>query len=291
MKLLSFLDFINEAEDVKLDKELREYTLTHVKDSMFQLRSPDYYKEFSVTPYKTEVLDKLKSAHEKLVSSIDELDASKLFDSVSGAELLDYSYGGVFPTEFSLAEVPEITMNLTDEQLSTFNTSPREFLLNNYSQLNKETKEKILDTLRERAEVLCAVVEALFYFIRTEDKENYYDGLNRDEILAEYDKAIEEVSKRLSFSYDGPFSDLARSPLSEDSVTAFWECRKNEKEFNISGTILPQELYAEENISKTKGLRLSLSGKGDTQPVEGYGFFEVGKLQDMVNQFYEKELS
>ena len=258
MKFLNFHDFVNESEDVKLDKELREYTLTHVKEAIFQLRSDSFYKEFSVEPYKKETLDKLKDVHELLTSAIDNLDAGKLFDAINSAEMIDYTYGNVYPSKYDLKAIPEISMSLDDEQMRAFNTSPREFLINNFSQLNKETRENIVESMRERAEVLCAVIEALFYFIRTIDKENYYDNMNRDEILKEYDEVIEKASKSMGFSVEGPFSDLSLSPLSDDTRVAFW-----------------------------KGLRLSLSGMDDAQPEEGYSFFPLSELDEKIKEFYD----
>lgn len=290
MKFLNFHDFVNESEDVKLDKELREYTLTHVKDALFQLRSDNFYKEFSVEPYKKETIGKLKDVHTLLAAAIDTLEAGKLFDAINSAEMIDYTYGNAYPSKYDLKDVPEITMNLNDEQLRAFNTSTKEFLLNNFSQLNKETRENITESLRERAEVLCAVIEALFYFIRTVDKENYYDNMNMDEILKEYDETIEKVSKLVAFSVEGPFADLSLSPLSEDTRVAFWKCKKDGKEFNIFGTILPKELYAEDQVGENKGLRLSISGVEDAQPDEGFAYFGLEELEEKVKEFYDKNL-
>jgi hypothetical protein len=290
MKFLNFHDFVNESEDVKLDKELREYTLTHVREALFQLRSENYYKEFSVEPYKKETIGKLKDVHNLLTSAIDSLEAGKLLDAINSAEMIDYTYGNVYPSKYDLKDVPEITMNLNDDQLRTFNASAKEFLLNNFSQLNKEVKENITESLRERAEVLCAVIEALFYYIRTVDKENYYDNMNRDEILKEYEDVIEKTSKLVGFSIEGPFADLSLSPISEDTRVAFWKCKKDGKEFNIFGTILPRELYTEDQIGGSKGLRLSISGMDDAQPDEGYSYFSLEELEERVKEFYDKNL-
>jgi hypothetical protein len=287
MKFLNFHDFINESEDVKLDKELREYTLTHVKESIFQLRSDNFYREFSVEPYKKETLEKLKDAYELLTAAIDALDAGKLLDAINTTEMIDYTYGNVYPSKYDLKAIPEITMSLDDDQMRSFNTAPKEFLLNNFSRLNKETRENIVESMRERSEVLCAIIEALFYFIRTVDKENYYDNMNRDEILKEYDETVEKASKSTAFSVEGPFSDLSLSPLSEDTRVAFWKCKKDGKEFNVFGTILPKDLYSEDQIGETKGLRLSLSGMDNSQPEEGYAFFPLSELDEKIKEFYE----
>jgi hypothetical protein len=179
-------------------------------------------------------------------------------------------------------------MNLDDEQMRAFTTSAKEFLLNNFSQLNKETRENITESLRERAEVLCAVIEALFYYIRTVDKENYYDNMNRDEILNEYEDAIEKSSKLVGFSVEGPFADTSLSPVSEDTRVAFWKCKKDQKAINVFGTILPKELYAEDQISENKGLRLSISEEDNTQPMEGFAYFGLEELDEKVKEFFDR---
>lgn len=291
MKLHSFDKFLLEAETVKLDKDLREYVLTHVNDALFKLKSSDYYKEFSVTPYKKETLDSLKNAQSYLEKSIKDLNVEEMYDKVIKAELVPYTYGNVFTSKFSLKTVPDISMSLEPEQQRALASSEKEFLMNNFSSLNKPTKDNIIAELRERAEVLCAVIEALFYYIRTIDTDNFYKGMNTDEIVETYEEQIKKSSKEASFSFEGPFSDPAtRSHLVEDSRTAFWTCEKDMKKFVIQATISTVELKTEENVSGTKGLKFSLLVGAEKMPEKDYNFFNVEELTARVKQLNDKIL-
>jgi hypothetical protein len=291
MGILSYDEFLNEEDKVKLDKDLREYTLTHMKDDRFQLKSGDFFKEFSVLPYKAEQIEPLKKAHSKLSTSVEDMSIQSLLGAVRAAESIPYSYGGVYNSPFSFNEIPELLPSLDADQQQALATSEREFILNNFSQLGKTVKDSIIDELRERAEVLCAVIEALFYYIRTIDKDEFYDGMNQSELVKEYETYIEKASKEAGFSFEGPFSEPeAQNNLSANSRTAFWACEKNMKAFLIQATVLPKELYAEENIGGTKGLKFSLTTEDDTDPEKDYSFFNVGELASRVKSFYDNIL-
>ena len=116
MGLLNYNDFLNEEDTVKLDRELREYTLSHMKDDRFQLKSNDYFKEFSVLPYKAELLDKFKEIHEKLVNAIDTLDVQDIYKVIIEAESLSYPYGNAFTSKFTISNVPELLTSLDADQ-------------------------------------------------------------------------------------------------------------------------------------------------------------------------------
>lgn len=288
MRIKTYDDFLSESENIKVKKELKEFTLTHLHDAVFQIKSGDYFKEFSVTPYKDETRDKLKSTFNRLIDAIDQENVSTLYSNVSSAEMLDYKYGNVFPSKFSLMLIPELTVDLTDEQMIALKGSEKDFLLNEFSQLPKRTKDDILIELTDRAQILCCVIEALFYYIRTIDKANFFNGLSTDEIVEDYEKVIEESSKEESFSYDGPSSDpVMKTPLAADSTKAYWLCEKNLKKFVIFGTIAVKDLHAEENIGGTSGLKLSVSLPDDKSPEKDYNYFNLTELTKRVQMFYK----
>lgn len=289
MKLILFEQFLKETENVKVEKELREFTLTHKNGAQFQLKSKDFFKEFSVEPYKNETLDKLKEIFNRLVDALEQENVDKIYALITSAENLDYFYGGIFNSKFSLMLIPEIDTHLTDEQKTSLATSEREFLLNNYSQLSKDLKMEILDELSERAQILCCVIEALFYFVRDTDKKNYYNGMTTDEILEEYEEAIKEASKEVGFSYDGPSDSKDKnSPLSAESKKTYWLCEKNLKKFVIFGTISIEDLYSEENVGGTKGLKLSIFTPDLNSSDDDLNFFDLSELTKRVQNFYNK---
>ena len=287
----SYENFIKETETVKTDKELREYTLTHMNDDFFQLRSKDFFKEFNVTPYKKEVLEKLKDAYDNLVEAVESEKVERLYSAVTKAELLDFNYGKVFQTKFSLVNIPELDANLSNEQKNTLATSEKDFLLNDFSQLPTKTKNEIIRQLSDRAEVLCCVIEALFYYVRKIDKDNYYDGLSRDEVIEAYDEVIEKASKDEHFSFEGPFSDIVtRAEIDQDSEKAYWICEKDLKKFAIMATISTKNLYSEEEIGGTKGLKFSLILVDSKTTEKDFSYFSIDELPKRIKLFYDKIL-
>jgi hypothetical protein len=290
MNFLKYQEFLSESEKVKLEKDLREYSLLHMRESIFQLKSDDFYREFNVLPYKSEEVEKLKLAFSKLTKSLEKMNPLEMFDAVNDAERLNYNYGGIYNTKFQLNSVPDLTLNLEPEDLRTLANSPREFMLNNLSSLNRKSKDALTSELRERAEVLCCVIEALFYYIRSIDKENFYQGMNMDEIVEEYEKQIKKSSKEAVFSFEGPFRDENRNDVEQDSRYAIWICEKDLKKFMIRATVLPSELAAEENIGGTQGMKFSLVTSGEENPEKDFNFFPVNELTSRVKLFYDKIL-
>jgi hypothetical protein len=291
MNLKTFEQFLSESEQVKLDKDLREYVLTHKSDSLFQVKSKDFFREFSVVPFGSEITKALPEVHKNLEKAIETLNVNELYSSIKKAEVVRYDYGNIFTSEFTLDSVPELTVTLQPEQLDVLNTSEREFLLNNFSQLNRESKDLIISALRERAEILCVVIEALFYYMRAVDTENFYQRKNQEEILEDYQEAVDKAAKEVSFSVEGPFSDTeTRSEINPDTETAYWVCEKNTQKFLIRATISPKELKAEENVGGTTGLKFSLSGLKDKSLEKDYNFFGLPELASRAKLFYDKVL-
>ena len=287
MGLLSYHDFIAESEKVSIDKDLREYTLSHVNADKFNLKGNNLYKEFSVLPYKKETLEELKKIHIMLTESIESLNVQDLYKAVTKSDLSVYDFGKIYTTKFSLKNIPELLTNLEPDQQQALASSEREFLLNNYSQLQKGIRDSIIDELRERAEVLCVVIEALFYYVRLIDKDNFYNGKTGEELVEDYQECIDKAIKEQQFSAEGPFTDMkSKIPLSSDSERAYWECEKNMKKFFIRGTINPKQLQKEENIGGLKGLKFSLLLPEKENSVEDYSHFDVTELSNRIKSFY-----
>jgi hypothetical protein len=290
MEFLAFDKFF-ESEKVTLERNLREYVLTHRGEDRFQLKSDDLLKDFSVSPYKSETVEKLKSIYNRLVNSIQTLDIKDLYSSIIEAESIPFDYGNIYPMKFSLKEVPELMTSLDDDQLNDLKKSPREFLLNNFSQLGKDIRDHIVDELHERAEVLCVVLEALFYYIRTKDKDNFYEGENTDEILEKYQGAIDNASKSVGFSANTPVSDpIKLTPINNESNKAYWKCEKNTKKFYIVGTLNIKTLYKEDSAGGIKGLKLSFTTENTTETHPDFSFFNIEELSKKIEIFYNKIL-
>ena len=292
MTFFNFNEFVNEDEKVRLQRELREYKLKHVSDDHFQVKSKDLYKEFSILPYKSESLDKLKIAHKKLVDSIDVLHPIELYNAIEYTEKIDYKFGNVFPSKISLKNIPSLSMNLEDNVSKELEQSQHKFLVNSFSTLPKEIRDDIKQYLLERAELYCIVIEALFYYIRLTDKDQFYEGKSTDELLKEYENLIQDASTDISFSFKGPFSDSSNEHhLEDDSLFAFWKCEKDKKEFYIRATVNTKELYSEKHIGGTEGIKFSLGLIGNNKPLKDFSFFDVKNLKSSIETLLKKFLS
>jgi hypothetical protein len=290
MEFLAFDKFF-ESEKVTLERNLREYVLTHKSDDNFQLKSADLLKEFSVLPYKSETMEKLKTVHNKLVNSIQNPEIKDVYSAIIEAESIPYDYGNIYPMKFSLKEVPELMTSLDDDQLGDLKKSSREFLLNNFSQLGKDIRDSIVDELKERAEVLCVVLEALFYYIRVKDKDNFYEGETIDEIVEKYQETINSASKAAGFSVDTPVSDPTKlTPINNESSKAYWKCEKDKKAFYIVGTINVKTLYKEDSAGGIKGLKLSFTTENTIETHPDFSFFNIDELSKKIETFYNKIL-
>lgn len=288
MSLLSFSEFLNEKENVRLDQDLREYVLTHLRDSSFEMRSKDFYRQFDVKPFTKEQLGALQRVHRDFQSSLTSVNPREMLSAIQASERIGYSFGGIYTAPYTLKNVPDLQTTLEDEQRRILMSSDTEFMLNVYSQLGKSMRDEIVENLRERCEVLCCVIEALFYYVRLTDKENFFQGMDRKEVCEEYSKAIEKASKEGSFSVEGPFSDtVAETPVDEKTSKAYWKCQKNLKDFRIEASLSPKDLREEENAGGVPGLKVSLIRKDET-PEGEYFLFPVTDFVQTVKRFLKR---
>lgn len=282
---------LTESENIKLDKQLREFELTHKSDALFSVKSTDFQKEFFVTPYNSESLKLLPEIEEKLEKAIESLNVNDLYSAITAAERVPYTYGSIFTSVFSLKAVPGLTTEIDPELQRILNSSEKEFLMNNFEQLNKDNKDLIINELRDRAELLCIVIEALFYYVRSIDKDKFYNGMSSDEILEKYEEEVDKASKEVSFSFEGPFSDIkTKAAIENTSEKAFWLCEKNQKKFIVKATISPAQLQSEDQIGSTSGLKFSISIDSNDSDEKDFNFFDMTELTSRVKLFNSKIL-
>ena len=290
MSFKNYHQFLSES-NVKLDKELREYALEQKSDALFSVKSASFQKEFQVTPYNSESLKLLPDIQDSLEKAVETLDVNDLYNSITRAERVPYSYGNIFSSPFNLKNIPGLSIHLQPEQQKDMESSEREFLMNSFSGLNRETKDLVIDSLRDRAELLCVAIQALFYYIRTIDTDKFYQKMDVDEILETYQEEIDQASEKESFSFEGPYSKLENDEsIKDDSVTAFWKCEKNQKSFVIRATISPSQIKSEDSISGAVGLKFSLSKDIEILDEKDFNFFNYRELASRVKLFNTKIL-
>ena len=143
--------------------------------------------------------------------------------------------------------------------------------------------------MRERAEILCTTIEALFYYVRIIDKDQYYEGLSWEEILEEFSKMIKRASRSEYFSFKGPFSDITEKPFRSDTSVAFWSCEKDKIDFFIKATVSAKELNKEDGFSSLKGLKCTLLPKNGEE-LQDYVYFPINDLTSRIETFYKNIL-
>jgi hypothetical protein len=281
---------LSESDQVKLDKALREYTLEQRTEALFLVKSSSFQKEFSVTPYNNESIKILPSIQDSLEEAIGSLDVNDLYNSITKAERVPYRYGNIFTSTFTLTSVPELNMKLQPEQQKDMESSEREFLMNSFSGLNRETKDLIIDSMRDRAEILCVVIQALFYYLRTTDSSKFYQKMSSHEILDLYKEEIEKASEKESFSTEGPFSNIDNNAtISDDTTVAYWKCEKDQESFIIKATISPSQLKMED-ANGPVGLKFSLSTNKEQNKEKDFNLFDYRELASRVKLFNSKIL-
>lgn len=286
----SFNVFLKESETVKLKKELSEYTLVELSDGNFSLASDKINRHFSVLPYKSEVADKIRNLYPSMIDALDNLHVVEMYNEIEKAERLDYNYGGLFRVKANLEEA--VGVSFTTEQLSELRNSQKRFLLNNFSGLSKDTRDLITDYLRHRLEILCVVIQALFFYIRKHDKKNFFNGLNKGEIIEKYEEAMKNASEKDSFNFEGPYKNAtSKDDINDDADVAFWHCEKGGIKFILKGTISPKSLYDEERVGGIKTFKMSICEDGSETTKEEFSTIDVENLEEKIAEYckYKKK--
>lgn len=276
MNFLNYEKFF-ESEELKLKRELKEYELEYLSDDNFSLKSKNFSKNFAVQPYDKETLPKLQEIYSTTIFALERENPTDIYAKISEAETVNYKYGGVFTSHYSLFEVPELLTTINPEQKKLLEKSQFEFLKSEYEKLPKSLKNSILIEVSERAEIICCIIEALFYFVRLTDKNTYYNGLSKSEILETYQKAIDSSKEELGFRVE--------SPTSVENSYSVWKCKLGDKEFEIRATSDPKELHAEDNVSGIAGLTFSIVKSASSLPTKDYSFFKIDQLTSKIRSF------
>lgn len=287
MNFLTYQKF-NENEKVKTNKLVREFTLTHLNDSLFKVKSDDFQREFSVEPYDKSLSLNLREVYHDLLDSISTESVSEIYSEIKQAEKIKYNFGDIFSSDFSLVSIPGLDIHLTDKQQEILKSSEENFLKNEFPKLPKSVKNDIIDELMDRGEIICVVIEALFYYLRKNNNDDFYNGQTSEEIIEDYEAVIKTSSKELTFSFDGPSSSPDTiSEISPDDDKSYWLCEKNLKKFVIFGTSSIEELHSEDGVNGTIGLKLSLSS--DSKDESKFHYFNLIDLSSKIQEFFKDE--
>jgi L-rhamnose mutarotase len=290
MRILSFNEFLFEKE-IPLSADLKEYTVNDLGEGKFSVEIDGTEKQFSVIPVP-EDLGEYKEVFFELMKSLDAENPAKIYGVVKKIENMSYDFGNMLSTSLSLSNVKELSISLTDTQKSLMMASEEEFLKTEYDSLDRNIKNSILQYLKDLAQRYAIVLEALFYYTRTGDEKDFYEGMNFDGILQEYQKVIDKCSEKHGIVYDGPYAD-PKNNVSVDSPVdyAFWKAeeKKTGKKWILRATTSPEFLNSEENIIGKKGLNFTFLDQEEKEIAENFTSFPSYELEKRAEQFLKLE--
>jgi hypothetical protein len=286
MRFYTFNEFITEG-NVPLSVNLKEYTVKDLGEGKFAVEIDGAEKQFSVLPIPEDITEYEKAFFD-LNTAIEKDSPAKLFKAIKQIESMNYDFGNISSVSLSLNNVEGLALQLTDDQNQQIKTSEEDFLRNNYSTLNKALKNSIMQYLQETAQLYAIVLESLFYYTRTGAIEKFYDGMDFNSLLAEYQQTVDLCAEKHGVVYDGPYSDLKNKAKIEAPVDyAYWQATEKEtgKKWVLRATTSPQYLNSEENIIGKKGLNFSFLDEDLNEISEDYTSFPYYDLEKKAKAF------
>jgi hypothetical protein len=286
MRILSFNQFLLEKE-IPLSADLKEYTVNDLGEGKFSVEIDGVEKQFSVTPVPENLQD-YKEVFFELMKSLDEENPAKMYAVIKKIENMSYDFGNMLSTSLSLSNVKELSISLTDTQKSVMMASEEEFLKSEYDSLDRNIKSSILQYLKDLAQRYAIVLEALFYYTRSGNEQDFYEGMNFETILQEYQNVIDKCSEKHGIVYDGPFSDLTNKNQIDSPVDyAYWKAEEKSsgKKWILRATTSPAFLNSEENIIGKKGLNFTFLDEDEKEIAENFTSFPSYELEKKAEQF------
>jgi hypothetical protein len=286
MRFHTFEEFILEG-NVPLSVNLKEYTVTDLGDGKFSVEIDGAEKQFSVLPIPEDI-EQYEVAFFDLNNAMETESPSKLYDAIKKIESMNYDFGNVASVSLSLNNVEGLALELTDQQNELIKTSEVDFLKNNFSSLNKSLKNSIMQYLQETAQLYAIVLESLFYYTREGDITQFYEGMDFNAIVDEYQQAVDLCAEKHGIVYNGPYSDIKNKAGVESPVDyIYWvaEDKDTAKKWILRATTSPQSLNSEENIIGKKGLNFTFLDEKMKEISDDYTSFPYFDLEKKATSF------
>ncbi len=239
-----------------------KYNIKYINSNIFLITGGKIYKEFRVPFLDEYALDKLNFYYNQLIDYTNSKDPYILYNVIKNIEMLHNFFIDVQPDKFSIKNNQDIIDSLSENEKKSLLSSEDQFLLTDYNDLDEDVQDKIFEYIKNRAEYMCCVIEAIFYYQRKINKKKYYNMNDIYEIFNKYQDKISELSKYYKFIYNGPYKDINNSNL----ITAidktieyiYYDCIYENKNFIIRCVTSIDELYRLENITGLKGLKYTI---------------------------------
>lgn len=283
-RFFSFTQFLLEKE-VPLSSPIEDYTVKDMSNGKFEMNWGGAPYIFSVNPVPKD-LDTYRKVFYTLINSIQSSIPSKMYEAVEEAQALPFKFGNIFSSSLSLSNVKDLEINLTDSQKNTLKTSETEFLENDFASLPKETKNDIIEYLKDLAERAAVVLECLFYYTRTGDEKNFYQSQNFDSLVDSYTDIVDNAQEKKKFILDGPFDSYnSNEPVQFQVDYIYWkmENKKTSKRYVLRATTSPELLNTEDKIGKKLGLTLGILDEKGNEISDDLTRFPAEELEDRID--------
>jgi hypothetical protein len=257
---------ILQESRVPLTDVVRTTTLEHKGNAQFLIQGKDIHREIVVTPIPEDLGILIKKASD-LATALKNDDNVEIYRCIQEVLKFKYDFTKIMSSSLSLSNVPQMSTVCTPEQMQKIENFPAEFLKEDLPKLPRETREETVSYIRQAAEQLVCVTEALVYYTKNVDKENYYAGMNREEIVKQYEKALKPIESLGKVS--GPFEGVSgETKFSLESDFAIWKIERDSKKIFVKATISPSLLRAEGEMDKEKGLSFAVLDANGEQSSE-----------------------
>jgi len=283
-KFHSFLEFIRE-EKVTVPPVLKEYVVKDLGDGKYEMEKDNSPVQFSVLPVPKD-LDTYHDIMYEIMSAVKSNIPSKLYEVIQKVEKLPYDFGNVFSTSLSLSNVNGLSVALTDDQRVKINASEIDFLKTDFASLSQRLKDAILSYLRDLAETAAVVLECLFHYTATGEKDEFFEGKNFDELLSTYNKIIDECKQKDEVSFDGPYdSEKMRTKLETPHDFAYWKIalRSKNLHYMLRAPVSPKILNSDDNVGNKTGMNFTILTSELKELSKDYTRFPANDLGEKID--------
>ena len=283
-KFHSFLEFIRE-EKVTVPPVLKEYVVKDLGDGKYEMQKNNSPVHFSVLPVPKDI-DTYHDIMFEIISVVKSNIPSKMYETLQKIEKLPYKFGNIFSTSLSLSNVNGLDVTLTDDQRVRFNASEIDFLKSDFASLSQRLKDDLLTYLRDRLETAAVVLECLFHYTASGDKEEFFEGKNFDELLSTYNKLIDECKQKDEISFDGPYdSEKMITKLDSPHDFAYWKITLRSKNLHyvLRAPVSPKILNSDDSVGGRTGMNFTILTNELKELSKDFTRFPADELKEKID--------
>lgn len=279
----SFSQFLLEKE-LAVSPALKEYEVKDLGEGKFEMEKDNSPVQFSVNPIPKD-LDTYHDTLHEIVEAIMSETPYKMYEVIQKIEKLPYQFGNIFSTSLSLSNVKGLDVSLTDAQRNALEASEVDFLKSEFASLPQQIKDAVLTYLRDIAEMAGVVLECLFYYTRTGDKEEFFQGKNFDELLNSYRDIIDACQEKDEIVFDGPYdSEKLSNEIDSPKDFTYWkiDLKRASRKYILRAPTSPKVLNSDDSVGKKSGLNFTILTVKLEELSKDYTRFPADELKEKL---------